>query len=164
MSVTGERTFVPAGSIAVASGTAVLKTVGLGSCVAVVIDDPVAMVGGLSHIVLPGDRRGRGSGQPGRYASSAVPLLVEQVLAGGGRRSRLRARLVGGATMFPELQSPGVPSLGMRNAAAARELLQGLGIPVEGEETGGHHGRSVAFYPQTGRVEVRSARAAEVVL
>lgn len=164
MSLTELRTFVPAGAIVVTSGTETLMTVGLGSCVAVVLDDPIARVGGVAHVVLPGSTRGERPGQPGRYATSAVPLLVERVVAGGGRRERLRARLVGGATMFPELMSPGTSSLGTRNLAAVRELLEEYRIPVIGEETGGHHGRSVAFRPADGRVVVRSVRGGGVEL
>lgn len=162
MSLTELRTFVPAGAIVVTSGSETLMTVGLGSCVAVVLDDPVARVGGVAHVVLPGSARGDRPGQPGRYATTAVPLLVERILAAGGRRTRLRARLVGGATMFPELLAPGVSSLGSRNLAAVREILGDHGIPVIGEDTGGNHGRSVSFRPAEGRVAVRSIRGAEV--
>jgi len=137
-------------------------TVGLGSCVAVVLDDPAARVGGVAHVVLPGGTRGDRPGQPGRYATSAIPLLVERVVAAGGRRARLRARLIGGATMFPELLAPGAVSLGTRNLAAVRSLLEEYRIPVVGEDTGGNHGRSVAFRPADGRVVVRSVRGAEV--
>lgn len=148
----------------VASGHTTLMTVGLGSCVAVVLDDPAAGIGGVAHVVLPASTRVDRANQPGRYAKTAIPLLVERVVEQGGRRSRLRARLVGGATMFPELLAPGAVSLGSRNLAAVREILKELRIPVMGEDIGGNHGRSVAFHPSDGRLIVRSVRGPKVEL
>lgn len=157
------QVFVPAGTIAIGSGATVLTTVGLGSCVAIAIDDPVAAIGGLAHIFLPAPQPGREK-LPGRYVATAVPLLVERLVAAGAVRSRLRARLAGGASMFPDLQSAAIAALGKRNSDAARSLLEELGIPLQGEDLGGHHGRSVSLYLGDGRFVVSSARAPEIAL
>jgi chemotaxis protein CheD len=136
----------------------------LGSCVAVAIDDPVRAVGGLAHIFLPEPPARPKEHLPARYVTTAVPLLVERVVASGGQRSRLRARLAGGAVMFPELLSSGMSGLGPRNTVAVRELLEELKIPVLGEDVGGNHGRSVYLHLADGRLIVRSARRTETVL
>ncbi len=159
-----KRVFVAAGAIAIGSRDAILATVGLGSCVAVAIDDPVAAVGGLVHIFLPAPAPTAPDHLPARYVTTAVPLLIEQVVAAGGHRSRLRARMAGGAVMFPELLTPGTVGLGTRNADAARALLEEMKIPLVGEDVGGHHGRSVSLHLADGRMVVKSARAPEIVL
>jgi chemotaxis protein CheD len=164
VSVKKNQVMVRAGSMAVGSRASVLATVGLGSCVAVAIDDPVTTIGGLAHIFLPSPPANPREHLPARYASTAVPLLVERIIASGAQRSRLRARIAGGAAMFPELQSPGITSLGTRNSDVIRVLLEELKIPLYGEEVGGHHGRSVFLHLADGRFIVRSARAPEIVL
>ena len=45
----------------------VLVCLGLGSCVALCYHDPVAKVGAMAHIVLPGSE-GRAPGSPGKFA------------------------------------------------------------------------------------------------
>jgi chemotaxis protein CheD len=164
VSVKDNRVFVAAGAIAVGSRSAVLTTLGLGSCVAVAIDDPVAAIGGLSHIFLPAPPTTAREFLPARYVTTAVPLLVERLVASGARRSRLRARMAGGAVMFPELLSSGIAALGPRNADAAREMLAEMKIPLLGEDVGGNYGRSVSLYLADGRMVVKPARAPEVVL
>jgi chemotaxis protein CheD len=150
--------------IAVGSREAVLATMGLGSCIAVAIDDPVRAIGGLAHIFLPEPPAQRKEQMPARYVPTALPLLVERVVASGGQRSRLRARLAGGAVMFPALLTSGMSGLGPRNTEAARALLEELKIPVLGEDVGGHHGRSVYLHLSDGRLIVKSARMPELVL
>lgn len=131
---------------------------------AVAIDDPVTAIGGLAHIFLPGSPREDGRYPPARYASTAVPMLVERVIASGAKRNWLRARLAGGAIMFPELNSSGAVPLGPRNVEAVRNLLAEMKIPVLAEDVGGHHGRSVALHLADGRMVVSSVNGTEIIL
>ena len=141
---------------AVERGEAVIMTLGLGSCVACVIDDPAAQVGGLAHILLPSHTLARDTSNPAKFPESAVPLLVEELTKLGAVAERLRARLVGGASMFANLASPGVAMMGERNVIATREALKAARIPLIGEDTGAGYGRSVYLYLPDGRLEVRS--------
>lgn len=147
---------VPVAQIAVARGDERLSAVGLGSCVAVLLHDPVARLAGLAHVLLPIARDPLGGGRPGKFASTAVPLLVDEMECAGASRSRLRARLVGGATMFRSLLASGTAHTGVRNVAAARAALDLLGIPVVAEEVGREHGRSVVFEARDGSAVVTS--------
>jgi chemotaxis protein CheD len=54
--------------------------------------------------------------------------------------------------------------LGQRNIDAVREALETAGVPLEGEEVGGEHGRSVFLDMHTGRLLVTSALEPEVTL
>jgi chemotaxis protein CheD len=148
--------FVSVADWAVDRGDAVLITLGLGSCVAVVLHDPEAGIGGLAHLLLPSPRLSQDRANPAKFPETAVPFLVERMREAGAVSRRLRARLVGGASMFASLASPAVASVGERNVSAAREALERTGIPVVAEDTGGDYGRSVYAFLETGRVEVRS--------
>lgn len=150
------REFVPAGESRVGRGEGVLAVAGLGSCVAVMLYDPETRVGGLAHVLLPDPTFSSQPDRRWRYMSTAVPELVRALVFAGANRSRLRARLVGGASMFQDIMPKNQPNVGERNIAAARSALAEAAIPVVGEQVGGSFGRSVEFDLSDGRVRVSS--------
>lgn len=138
----------------------VLVSLGLGSCIGLAIVDAGRGVAGLAHIMLPTARpaAGRGAG-----ADTAVPTLVEEVLALGARRWALQVALVGGAQMF-ELAAAEQDGIGARNAAATREALRAVRLPVGAFATGGPTGRTIRVHVGDGRITVRQAGGAEETL
>jgi len=131
-----------------------VATIGLGSCVALILYEPRRAIGSMAHVMLP-DSNGR-TDRPGKYADTAVRLLVDGMVAGGCRRQRLVAKLVGGASMFAQFS--GNLNIGERNTHTLKALLATEGIPIVAELTGGNVGRSVVFTPsEGGRVMVKRA-------
>jgi chemotaxis protein CheD len=149
---------------AVASGGETLVTLGLGSCVAIALYDPAARVGGLAHVLLPEPSISRDASNPAKFATTAVPMLIERMREMGARRARLEARLVGGASMFGNLLTSASFNMGERNVLAARAALAAAGVPIRGEEVGGERGRSVRFHLADGRVVVSSVASEPIVL
>jgi chemotaxis protein CheD len=135
-----------------------LTTVGLGSCVAIVLYDPVARVGGLAHVLLPDESMSRDRSNPAKFPATAVPLVIEQMGRLGAVPGRIRARIAGGASMFGNLGASGGINIGERNVAAVRQVLATRRIDIVAEDTGSDYGRSVYFNVADGRVEVRSVR------
>lgn len=131
-----------------------LLTVGLGSCVAILLYDAQARVGGMAHILLPSPALSRQDGNPAKFPQSAVPRLLELMAADGAAVPRITGRLAGGASMFSALAPPGTIQMGERNLVAARQVLNSHGIPLTGEAVGGDFGRTVRFRVCDGRVEV----------
>jgi chemotaxis protein CheD len=101
---------------------------------------------------------------PGRFVSTAVVELVGRMQAAGAARGRLRARVVGGATMFEGLLPQAGRRLGGRNVEAARRALRAAGVPVDAEDVGGNHGRTVTLDVAGGGMLVTSVHNADVVL
>jgi chemotaxis protein CheD len=132
----------------------VLVTVGLGSCVAIVLHDPTARVGGLAHTLLPSPALARADGNPAKFPQSAVPRLLQLMEADGARVERITARLAGGASMFAALAPPGTIQMGERNLVAARQALHAHGVRLVAEAVGGDFGRTVRLRVGDGRVEV----------
>ncbi len=145
-------------------GDAVLVTLGLGSCVAIMLHDAAGQLGGLAHILLPSRSLSRGGDNPGRFPQTAIPALLERMGELGADRRRITARLVGGAAMFASLAPAGSIQMGDRNLIAVREVLTGHAIPIVGELVGGAQGRSVWFEVATGRIRVRSVGQSEQLL
>ncbi len=151
------RVLVGISDLEVARAPATLGALGLGSCVAIILHDAEAKVGGLAHVLLPSPRVGRrNQDAPGRYAPTAVAALLRQMHDLGASTPRLTARLIGGASMFSALQPPGTIQMGERNVHAARDALHRSGIRLTGEVVGGDYGRSVEFDVETGTVRVSS--------
>jgi chemotaxis protein CheD len=141
----------------------VLITLGLGSCVAIMLHDPHARVGGMAHVLLPSRSLARDQTNPAKFPETAVPFLVSRLVAAGADRHRLVAKLAGGASMFAQLMTLGSVQMGERNIAAARAALREGAIPVVGEAVGGERGRSVHFHTADGRVVSRTVGGDEVV-
>src|SRR3954470_12520977 len=80
-------------------GGETLVTLGLGSCIGCALVDAEAKVAGLAHIVLPeswANSAGAATAPPAKFANTAVPHLVEELVRLGARKSRLKAVLCGG--------------------------------------------------------------------
>jgi chemotaxis protein CheD len=136
----------------------IIATIGLGSCVAIVLYDPVAHIGGLAHILLPDVSMSRDRSNPAKFPATVVPILVGEMQSLGAIDSRLRAKIVGGASMFANLIPNGAMNIGERNVLAVRDVLGHANIPIVAADTGSDHGRSVYLSIDDGRVEVRSLR------
>lgn len=140
-----------------------LVTVGLGSCVAITIWDDARRAGALAHVLLPAPPGESEVENRAKYASTAVPALLE-ALQRRGATGPYVATLSGGAGLFGHLLKVRGEHVGARNVVAAREALAQEGIPVIGEDTGGDYGRSVRFDVADGRVTVRSVAKGTRVL
>ena len=140
-------------------GDGVLVTLGLGSCVAIMLHDAESQAGAMAHVLLPSRSLARDSTNHAKFPDTAVPLLVDRLKRLGADPRRLVAKLAGGASMFSQLVTPGTIQMGERNVLAARSVLRAAGIPIMRESVGGERGRSIRFYVGDGRVEVRSVGA-----
>jgi chemotaxis protein CheD len=141
-----------------------ISTIGLGSCVAIVLHDAKAQVGGMAHVLLPNEEMSRDRSNPAKFPTTAVPLLIQEMKRLGASPERIKAKIIGGASMFGNLMPPGGINIGERNVTAVRDVLAAQNVPIIGEDTGSDYGRSVFLYVLSGRVEVRSLRKGSRVL
>ena len=151
---------------AVGGAGTLLSTIGLGSCVAIVLHDPAARLGALAHVLLPDRSLSRDGSNPAKFPQSALPLLLDELrkLGSRGGAGALVARVVGGASMFGQLLPAGGINMGERNVDATRRVLEAAGVRIVGQDTGGDYGRSVFFDVGEGSVLVRSLRRGDVTL
>jgi len=126
----------------------------LGSCVAVCLFDPLARVGGMNHILLPGRMEPGNEGLATRYGVNAMELLINRITHLGGSKQQLRAKLFGGAMMFRF--SPQMPAISRMNCSFALHFLESEGIPVEGYQLGGTRALRVRFHVTTGKAFVKT--------
>jgi chemotaxis protein CheD len=146
-----------------------LVTIGLGSCIGLVLVDRARGVAGLAHVMLPSAAAHAAGERPagdaaGKYADWAVPALLERVLALGATKLSLEAALVGGAHMFSLAGGSGTLDVGARNEAAVRDRLAAERIAVKAAATSGSKGRTVRVQVAGGLVVVREAAGRDEVL
>jgi chemotaxis protein CheD len=152
------------GEARVATGSSLLFTLGLGSCVGVALYDAGAHIGGLAHVMLPRARASHPAAPPGRFATTAIPHLLELMLEQGASMERVQARLAGGASMFSDMLEQEGLRLGERNVEAAREALALAGVPLTGQDVLGTWGRNLFLRTTDGRLVVASVKHGEHVL
>lgn len=140
-------------------------TLGLGSCVGIAIRDPITSVGGLAHIMLPDSTAIRNSqSNIAKFADTGIEELVRQMELLGAKRSRMVAKIAGGATMFAFEGKNNMMQVGERNVEATKAKLKQLNIPILAEDTGANYGRTVTFFPETGEFHIRTVGKAETII
>lgn len=153
----GTQLKVGIADLKVASNPNQIITLGLGSCVGLTIYDPINKLGGLVHVMLPDSSQFRNNTNPAKYADTGIPLLLEEVIKLGGKRSLLQAKLAGGAQMFSFGDSKvSTLKIGERNVEKAKEMLNKLGLKIVSEDTGGNYGRTIILDTENGGLLVRS--------
>lgn len=133
-----------------------ITTLGLGSCVGVVLFDSNTKIAGLVHIMLPDSTKIRNNDNCAKFADTGIDEMVRQVVAAGASRAALKAKIAGGAQMFAFSSENDLLRVGARNVEAVKEKLASLHIPILAEDTGNSYGRTIEFYPETGELLVKA--------
>lgn len=128
-----------------------LITYSLGSCIGVVIWDPVVKVGGLLHYMLPESKldKARAQKNPYMFADTGIPALFKEAYKLGAVKNRLVVKAVGGSQL---LDPSGLFSIGKRNYLLMSKLFEKNKIVVAKEDIGGSVNRTVSLDVGTGRV------------
>ena len=141
-----------------------LTTLGLGSCVGIAIRDPLNKIGGLAHIMLPDSTQIRNNSNIYKFADTGIEELVNIIIKNGGIRSRLVAKIAGGAQMLSFQSGATIIPIGERNVEATKEKLKEMNIPILSEDVGKDFGRTVIFFPDTGEFVIRAIGKEEIVI
>ncbi len=148
----GNRITVGVGDLAVSKDPAYeIVTHSLGSCLGVLIFDPMVKVGGLLHLMLPDSTLNpqRASQTPAVFADTGLPALFKQAYALGASKGRMRVVVVGGSQVMDE---GGRFNIGARNYAAVRKIFWRNNVLVGTEDVGGSVNRTVGLEIGSGRI------------
>ena len=132
-----------------------LVTYALGSCIGTCIYDKEAGLAGMSHIMLPDSKNMRDTNvNRMKFADTALPDMVKEMLKRGASIQRMTAKIAGGAVMFPTQNQSF--NIGENNIQAVKKALAALKIRIIADDTGLNFGRTVYFNGSDGRMIVRS--------
>ncbi len=132
-----------------------LVTYALGSCIAVLVHDPVRHVGGMIHYMLPLSEISpqKAAANPAMFADTGVPLLFRMVYDRGCRKEDLVVKVAGGGALYDD---HGTFEIGKRNYVVLRKIFWKNGILIAAEDVGGSKSRTARLDVGTGRVLISS--------
>lgn len=133
-----------------------ITTLGLGSCVGVVLYDPVVKVAGLVHVMLPDSKVIQNNANKAKFADTGIREMLRVLLKQGARSQYIRAKIAGGAQMFAFHNEKDMIRVGDQNAEAVKKALQELNIPLVASDTGKNYGRTIEFYPENEKLLIKA--------
>ena len=139
-----------------------LITYALGSCIGICLYDQKIKLAALVHIMLPLNME-TGRKNPLKYADTGIRETLRMMEAKGASRSRITAKIAGGAKMF-DVNGGSKGNIGQRNIESVHMNLKKEGIQLLREDVGGSVARTLLFDPATGLGCVRSYGRKELII
>lgn len=145
-----------------AKGEGMLVTYALGSCIGICLHDPALKLGALIHIMLPVNMEA-GRKNTMKYADTGIRETLKQMEAMGASRSRITAKIAGGAMMFKDCTGS-MGNIGQRNIESVKLNLRKEGIHLLKEDVGGSVARTLLFDVNSGLGCVRCYGRPELII
>ena len=145
-----------------AKGEGMLVTYALGSCIGICLHDPLLKLGALVHIMLPVNME-TGRKNPMKYADTGIRDTLKEMEAKGASRSRITAKIAGGAMMFKE-GTGSLGNIGQRNIESVKLNLKKEGIRLLKEDVGGSVARTLLFDVGSGLACIRCYGRQELII
>ncbi|HEY5575314.1 MAG TPA: chemotaxis protein CheD, partial [Clostridiaceae bacterium] len=133
-----------------------IYTVGLGSCIGIVLYDKELKLGGMAHIMLPDSGQFADVNNPLKFADLAIPMLLEEMQKMGSKKQNIIAKIAGGASMFNFADKKMNMDIGRRNSASVKQILDSMLIPLIREDIGGNKARTIILDTKTGIVAIKT--------
>lgn len=152
-----QRTVVDIADFAVSKDAdTTLMTFALGSCIAVMLYDPVVIAAGMIHYMLPlsSTNPEKAKLKPAMFADTGVPLLFHGMYGLGCKKENLIVKVAGGGQLYDD---QGLFEIGKRNYTVLRRMLWKTNVLIAAEDVGGAKSRTVALQVATGSCVIRSA-------
>ncbi len=132
-----------------------LVTHALGSCIALAVYDPRAMVGGILHYLLPDSSLDflKAQKHPYIFADTGIPRLFKECYSLGAEKRRTLVKVAGGGQILGEHEPF---NIGRRNYAALRKIFLKNNVLIGNEDVGGTKPRTMYLEIATGRVWVKT--------
>jgi chemotaxis protein CheD len=128
-------------------------TYALGSCLGITVHDPVALVGGMLHVMLPLSTIDlvKSKDNPLMFVDTGVPRLFLEAYKAGARKERLIVKAAGGACSAGK-EEDDYFQIGKRNFVMLRKLLWKNGVLLKAHDIGGNQSRTLSLNIGTGEV------------
>ncbi|WP_342743880.1 chemotaxis protein CheD [Desulfamplus magnetovallimortis] len=140
-----------------------IVTYSLGSCIGLVLYDPVVKVGGILHYMLPESRidREKASKNPWMFADSGIPLFFKETYKYNALKNRMKVSVFGGSQI---LDQKGFFNIGKRNYMALKKIFFRNNVLINYEDVGGNVNRTVRLEIATGDIFVKTSGSKEVLI
>ncbi len=133
-----------------------LITIGLGSCVGICLFDNKVKVIGMAHAMLPDSTKIINNTNKAKFVDTSVEQLINEMIKLGAVKTRLVAKVAGGAQMFSYTSTTDAMRIGDRNVEATKAILAKHGIPIIAQDVGLNYGRTITFSSANGSVQIKT--------
>ena len=134
-----------------------ITTIGLGSCIGIVIYDRSKKIAGLVHIMLPDSSQIKNNLNKMKFADLGIELLIDELISRGCKKESLKAKIAGGAKMFNFTGTSDLVSIGDKNIAAVKHVLAKNNIQIVAEDVGENYGRTIILDVETCVLQIITA-------
>ncbi len=141
-----------------------ISTVGLGSCVGVVLYDSAAKICGMAHIMMPDSTKATKISNRMKFADTCIQDMYGDLIRAGANPRRLIAKMAGGAKMFDHRGGMECLDIGRQNEEAVRKVLLKWEIPIVCEDVGKNYGRTIEFDTTTGELFIHSVGSGDIII
>lgn len=140
-----------------------LVTYALGSCIGICLYDAKIKLGAMVHIMLPINME-TGRTHTMKYADTGIRETIRLMEAKGALRSRITAKIAGGAKMFSVSGGGALGNIGQRNIESVHLCLKRENIRILKEDVGGSSARTLLFDVSNGMGCVRCYGKPELII
>jgi chemotaxis protein CheD len=141
-----------------------ISTLGLGSCLGVVLYDKTTQICGMAHVMLPDSKKISQNNNRLKFVDTCLADMYHELMRKQVNPKNLVAKIAGGAKMFSYRSSNDFLNIGEQNVAAAHELLKKWSIPILSEDVGDSYGRTIVFDPGNGQLLVKSVGIGDSII
>jgi chemotaxis protein CheD len=133
----------------------ILVTYSLGSCIGITLYDPVVMVGGILHFMLPDSSIDieKSRNNPFIYADTGIPKFFRTAYKLGAKKRRMKVVVAGGANI---LDFKNFFRIGEKNYKAAKTLFEKNRLSIDYQDVGGQINRTMTLFMNTGSTIIRT--------
>ena len=137
-----------------------IVTYSLGSCIGLVIYDPLVKVGGILHYMLPDSTidKSKAQANPYMFADTAIPRLFKHSYTLGAKKQRMKIYIAGGAEI---LDQNGFFNIGKRNYMALKKMFFRNNVLIKKQNVGGNVNRTIRLEIATGDIFVKTSGSVE---
>jgi chemotaxis protein CheD len=135
------------GEVKFASDGVILRSIAIGSCIAIAAYDARKRTGAMAHVMLPGLAPEKET-QPTRYAANAINEIIDLMARAGTRSCDIEACLVGAGNVLEKEDD----TVCKANVESVMQLLEEKNIPVRATVLGGTERKGVFMDIENGEV------------
>lgn len=141
-----------------------ISTLGLGSCLGVVLYDKTTKICGLAHIMMPDSTKISKNSNRMKFVDTCLVDMYEELIKAGAKKSGMIAKLAGGAKMFSYQSNNNFLNIGEQNIIAVHKMLSEWKIPIVAEDVGSNYGRTIEFDTVTGELSIKSVGIGDSII
>ena len=139
-----------------------ITTLGLGSCLGVVIYEPSSGICGMAHVMLPDSRRITNNTERKKFVDTCIQDMYDELIKKPVHKERLVAKIAGGARMFSHHSENDFFNIGSQNYLAVCKILAKCKVRIVAEDIGGTCSRTIVFDPETEEMLIRGVNKSEI--